>query len=43
MGDVEVIELAALVDPSFQPPALLQLQGHEAIGIAAWDAGLADQ
>ena len=34
MSEIQVVQLAALVQAPFQRPTRLQLQGHEAVGIA---------
>ena len=43
VGEIQVVQLASLVDTAFQGPARLQLQGHEPIGIASGNSGLTDQ
>ena len=44
MSEIQVVQLATLVNPAFYGPARLQLQSHEPVGIAAsWYRGLTHQ
>ena len=43
VSEIQVVELASLVDTPFQAPARLQLQLYEAIEIASGNSGLTYQ
>ena len=43
MREVQVVQLATLVNPAFQGPARLQPQSHESVEIALGDFGLTNQ
>ena len=43
VGEIQVVQRASLVNPTFQSPARFQPQGHEPVGIAFGDPGLTHQ